>query len=150
MDKLEQKILQLEKIYKNEQKKKYKKEKKQYIPIDYDIKKFMKEKEENNKKNSIRLKSLRGKEEKKPIENFNKLYKEQEQNKFKTQWKKLNKVLQKNRIYEYLNRKKNELNWSIEKYNKNIILYLENYEINRLNPNINYNDKIGKIYFCNL
>jgi hypothetical protein len=151
MDKLNQTIEKLHNLYKIEQDKKYKNKKRKQIKfdLDYDIKKFIKEKEECKKKNSIRLKSLRTKEKKEVLKNFDELYKKEEDKKFKLPWKKLNKILQKNRIELYFKEQKNLLKWSLDEYKKIFNSYLEKYEVNRLNTIIIYDEKNGKIIKIN-
>ena len=155
MDKLNEKLSIIYKIYENEKKKKekyYKKKiKKDDINnIDISIKKFLINRENYEYKNKLRLKSKRLKKEKKVSNDFDNIYNEEDNNKFNKNWNKLNRVFKLNRIYIYLKKKKEELKWSLKEYDNNLELLKERLELNGLNKEIEYDIEKGLIINCNI
>lgn len=155
MDKLNEKLSIIYKIYENEKKKKekyYKKKiKKDDINnIDISIKKFLINRENYEYKNKLRLKSKRLKKEKKVSNDFDNIYHEEDNNKFNKNWNKLNRVFKLNRIYIYLKKKKEELKWSLKEYDNNLELLKERLELNGLNKEIEYDIEKGLIINCNI
>ena len=113
------------------------------------LKMFLKQKEQFEIKNRMRLKSLRNLKEPVPVsEDFDEKYKEKQNSIFNREWRKLNHQLKLNRIYRFLKIRQNELEWTQEQYEENKEMVRARLIVNGLRKEVDYNQEEGEIKFC--
>ena len=153
MNNLNKSLQYLEDIYQKEQAKKrkiynLKEEKKVFTSSDGLVKMFLKKKEQQERKNIMRLKSLRNAKEQVISDDFDAKYKAQQDNIFSRPWKKLNKQIKLNRVYKYMKLRKDELEWTTEEYEEKLETVKDHLDLNGLRKLVEYDEEEGIIDYC--
>ena len=113
------------------------------------LKMFLKQKQQFEYKNKMRLKSLRGLAEPKPVpEDFDEQYKKKQDTMFNKEWRKLNNQLKLNRVYRYLKIRQNELEWTQEQYEENKEYVRGRLNADGLKKDVEYSVEDGEIKNC--
>jgi hypothetical protein len=152
---LDKALFKLEEIAQQEKNKKIKRlrlkiKKQKKIDIDIGLKQYLRNKEQYEYKNILRLKSKRLAKKIEISNDFDDKYKAQQENQFNKPWGKLLPQLKMDRLYRYLEIKRMELEWSINEYQEKLEMLKERFEITQLRKNIEYDEVNGEITFCNL
>jgi len=153
MNSLNKSLQYLEDIYQKEQAKKRKRynlkeEKKVFTSSDGLVKMFLKKKADQDRKNVMRLKSLRNAKEQVISDDFDEKYREQQNSIFNKPWTKLNKQIKLNRVYKYMKLRKVELEWTEEEYDEKLELVKDHLDLNGLRKLVEYDEEEGVIDYC--